>query len=371
LVNNIAGQAEFLAKNNTSRHALGMSAQPAVPFVPAIPAVSRIGRFYITRELGRGTVGCVYLGHDPVIGREVAIKTFNPRLTPAEKNRYEQQFINEARAAGRLSHPHIVTIYDASIEGGTIYIAMEYLQGRELNKLLDGGHRFMPDEVASIAWKIADALDHAHQREVVHRDIKPANIFMVKDDQPKLVDFGIARAPNRVADKTANPDEPYTICTGNNLLGTPNYMSPEQATGKPMDARTDIYSLGAVMYEMLVGRKPFQSESADKLMQQIAYKAPPAPHELDARIPVALSQIVMKAMSKRPEKRHQNAEQMALDIKRYLVRQRRARRRLRIPMPALAQRDPQSASAKRRALFWIGYLGLAVAASVTGIGLMS
>lgn len=345
-----------------------MSFQPAVPFTPVSPAVSRIGRFYITRELGRGTVGCVYLGHDPVIGRELAIKTFNPRLTPTEKRSYEQQFINEARAAGRLSHPHIITIYDASIEGGTTYIAMEYLQGRELNKVLDSGHRFTPDEVASIVWKIADAINHAHQREVVHRDIKPANIFMVKDDQPKLVDFGIARAPNRVGDNSANPDEPYTIYTGNNLLGTPNYMSPEQAMGKPVDARTDIYSIGAVMYEMLVGHKPFQSESAEKLLQQIAYKAPPAPHELDARIPVALSQIVMKAMGKRPEKRYQDAEKMALDIKRYLVRQRRARRRLQIPVPALEQRDLHGA--KRSVLIVVGYMTLAAAVVVAVASLL-
>jgi len=347
-----------------------MSFQSAAPFTPISPAVSRIGRFYITRELGRGTVGCVYLGHDPVIGRDLAIKTFNPRLTPAEKYRYEQQFINEARAAGRLSHPHIITIYDASIEGSAIYIAMEYLQGRELNKLLDNKHRFKPDEVATIIWKIADALDHAHKREVIHRDIKPANIFMVTNDQPKLVDFGIARAPNRVGSNTANPDEPYTMFGGNNLLGTPNYMSPEQATGKPIDARTDIYSLGAVMYEMLTGRKPFQSESADKLLHQIAYKAAPAPHELDPRIPVALSQIVMKAMGKRPEKRYQEAEIMALDIKRYLVRQRRARRRLQIPVPALEQRDPNGFIPKRNALVWVGYLTLAATAAAIGASLL-
>ena len=340
-----------------------MPSPSAVPLAPNTPAVSRIGRFYITRELGRGALGCVYLGHDPVIGRDVAIKTFNPRLTPAERSRHEQQFINEARATGLLSHPNIVTVHDASVENGTTYIVMEYLQGRELDKILDSGHRFTPDDVASIVWKIADALNHAHRKEVIHRDVKPANIFMVADDQPKLVDFGIARAPNRIADKNAGPDDPLTLMAGSRLVGTPNYMSPEQATGKAVDARTDIYSLGAVMYEMLVGRKPFHSESAEKLMQLIAYKAPPVPHELDARIPQALSEIVMKAMSKRPEKRYETAEKMALDIKRYLVRQRRARRRMKIPMPALAQRDPQVMHISRKSLFWIGGLLLAVAAS--------
>jgi serine/threonine-protein kinase len=332
--------------------------------MPNSPAISRIGRFYITRELGRGTVGCVYLGHDPVIGREIAIKTFNPRLTLTEKNRFGQQFINEARAAGCLSHPHIVTIYDTSVESGATYIAMEYLQGRELNKTLDSGHRFLPDEVASIVWKIADALDHAHRNGVVHRDIKPANIFMVKDEVPKLIDFGIARSPNRLADKPSD-DEPYTMFRNNDLLGTPNYMSPEQACGKQVDSRTDIYSLGAVMYEMLVGQKPFQSESADKLLQQIAYKAPPAPHEIDSRVPAVLSQIVMKAMSKRPEKRYQTAEKMALDIKRYLLRERRARR-LKIDMPAMKQPGPAWLPASRRVRFLFGYISLAAAAAIAG-----
>ena len=304
--------------------------------VPANPGINRIGRFCIVRELGRGTTGCVYLAHDPVIGRDIAIKTFNPNASFAERHRVEQQLINEARTAGGLAHPNIVTIYDASSEGGTTYIVMEYLQGRELSKMLDQGYRFSPDEVGSIGWKIADALDHAHQREVIHRDIKPANIFMVKDNQPKLVDFGIARSPKRIAGPDADEDEPYTLVQSKCLLGTPNYMSPEQALGRPVDARTDIYSLGAVMYEMLVGRKPFHAESTDKLLQHIAYKAPRSPHELDPRIPPVLSDIIMKAMSKRPEKRYQTAEKMALDVKRFLLRERRARQ-LQLPIAALDQ----------------------------------
>jgi len=326
------------------------------------PAISRIGRFHITRELGRGTVGCVYLGHDPVIGRDIAIKTFNPRLTLTEKKSYEQQFVNEARAAGRLSHPNIVTVYDASVENGTTWIATEYLQGRELNKVLNSGHRFTPDEVASIVWKVADAIDHAHSREVVHRDIKPANIFMVKDDLPKLIDFGIARSPNRISSKE-DDDEPYTIFRNNELLGTPNYMSPEQASGKPVDASTDIYSLGAVMYEMLTGRKPFHAERAEKLLQQIAFKAPPAPHEIDDRVPVVLSKIVMKAMSKRPEKRYQTAGKMALDVKRYLLRER-SERQLHIHVPTMEQKATVSLSIKRGLLLLSGCLLLAAAAAI-------
>ncbi len=298
------------------------------------PAIRRMGRFYITRELGRGSVATVYLGRDPVIDRDVAIKTFSTKLTPAERKLHEPQFINEARAAGRLAHPGIVTIYDASSEGGTTYIAMEYLQGKELSRMLDSGQRFSFDDVASIAWKIADALDYAHKNGVIHRDIKPANIFIVRDRQPKIVDFGIARAPNRVADQLSHGDEPYTMFQQNNLLGTPNYMSPEQALGRETDHCTDIYSLGATMYEMLTGKKPFHSVRTDQLLQLIAYKAPPSPHDLDPTVPIALSDIVMKAMSKRPEKRYQSGEEIVLALKRYLTRERRDRQHKPILIPA-------------------------------------
>lgn len=297
------------------------------PSSDSSPGLSRVGRFYVTRELGRGTTGCVYLGHDPVVGRDIAIKTLNPRLTFAERNRKACQLINEARAAGRLAHPHIVTVYDASSEGTTPYIAMEYLQGQELHRILASGRRYKPDEVASIAWKLADALDHAHRNQVIHRDIKPSNIFLISDDHPKLMDFGIARAPNRMGDSDGESDPGYTMFRPNSPLGTPNYMSPEQAQGKPADERSDIYSLGAVMFEMLTGRTPFEAEDTDALLQQIAFRAPPIPFEIDPNIPHRLSHIVMKAMSKRPEKRYQDAQKMALEIKRFLLRERRDRRR--------------------------------------------
>jgi serine/threonine protein kinase len=302
---------------------------------PEKPTLSRAGRFYITRELGRGTVGCVYLAHDPVIGRDVALKTLNLRLPSVERSRQTNLLINEARAAGRLCHPHIVTVYDASSEGNTPYIAMEYLQGRELHRILADGHSYKPDDVASIGWKLADALDHAHRNGVVHRDIKPSNIFVIRDDQPKLMDFGIARAPNRVG-KEESEDDGYTMFRPNSRLGTPNYMSPEQAQGKPADERSDIYSLGAVLYEMLTGRTPFEEENPDKLLQQIAYKAPPALYEVKPDLPPTLAQIVTKAMSKRPEKRYQDAQQMALDLKRHLLRERAERRRRSIASAAPA-----------------------------------
>lgn len=325
--------------------------------------VNRVGRFHILRELGRGALGSVYLGHDPVIDRHVAIKTFNPRLTSVEKKQYEQQLINEARAAGRLSHPHIVTIFDASCEGGTSYIAMEYLQGLELSKRLETGDRFRPDDVAAIIFKIADALEYAHKNGVIHRDIKPANIFLV-GDQPKVVDFGIARAPNRVSDKPLE-SQPFTLFH-NNLLGTPNYMSPEQALGQAVDVRTDIYSLGAVMYEMLTGCKPFKSRDNTRLLQQIAYKNPPAPHAVDAGIPLILSHIVAKAMSKRPEKRYQHAEEMAQDIKRYMIAEKRSRKLRQLDLPEPEQSKSKPETAKGRKIFWLSCIAGLAALSMLG-----
>jgi len=294
-------------------------------------AVNRIGRFRIIRELGRGTIGCVYLGHDPIIDREVAIKTFLPSMPAPQRKRVQEQFINEARASGRLSHANIVTIYEACSEGNTTYIAMEYLQGTELHRMLTAKHKFSTSDVASIIYRLANALDFAHRNNVVHRDIKPANIFLLADNQPKLMDFGIARAPNRVADQyAATNDAPFTLYCKENLLGTPNYMSPEQATYSPVDHRTDIYSLGAVMYEMLTGRRPFVAENVEKLLDKIAHRAPKAPHEIDPEIPQGLSDIVMRALSKRPEKRHASAAELAEEIKRYVLAGKRRRQEDRI-----------------------------------------
>ncbi|MGZ3241683.1 MAG: serine/threonine protein kinase [Burkholderiaceae bacterium] len=331
------------------------------------PAINRVARFHILRELGRGSIGSVYLAHDPVIDRDIAIKTFSPKISAATKKQYEQQFINEARAAGRLSHPNIVTIFDAANENGTTYIAMEYLQGRELSKILKKDLPYTSDDAATIIWKVAEALDYAHKNGVVHRDIKPANIFIVADNQPKLVDFGIARIPNRLAEKTVSLDDAPNTLFHNNLLGTPTYMSPEQATGRQVDLRTDIYSLGAVMYELLAGRKPFQSKNTEKLLQLIAFKAPPAPHEVNPKVPAELSRIVMRAMSKRPEKRYQDANEMALDLKRYLIKGKRERKQLKIPLDMADQmEDASNDPSSRRRLYWMGCIALIGAIAVVG-----
>jgi serine/threonine protein kinase len=283
---------------------------------------ARIGRFLVVRELGRGTTGSVYLARDPVIDREVAIKTFSPIHSAESRKSRRQQFINEARAAGRLSHPCIVTIFEAFNEGETTYIAMEHLEGTELSKMLARGVRFPPKDVALIVKRLAQALEYAHKHDVVHRDIKPSNIFMLARQQPKIVDFGIARAPNRLAADGWAGGTPYTMFR-NNVMGTPNYMSPEQALGRPADLRTDIYSLGVVMYEMLTGRRPFDSVDTNDLLHQVATRTPRAPHAIDVNVPQALSNIAMRAMARQPNKRYQRADELLVDLKRYLAQQGR------------------------------------------------
>lgn len=329
------------------------------------PAISRVGRFRIERELGRGSIGTVYLSHDPIIDRSIAVKTLNSQLPLGQKKQYEQHFINEARAAGRLSHPNIVTIFDASSENGTTYIAMEYLRGQELSRMLEAGHQFSLEEKVIIALKIAEALHYAHKNGVIHRDIKPANIFIVEDNQPKVVDFGIARSPNRIPEHEG--DQAYTLFK-NNLLGTPNYMSPEQAMGRPVDHRTDLYSLGVIMYEMLAGRKPFKSRDTGHLLQQIAFIVPPVPHTINPNLPIVLSNIVMKALSKRPEKRYQSGHEMARDIRRFLATEKRNRRNQEQSAGAIEVKktEQRAAPLKRRRLLWAGCAVMAGAIAAIG-----
>ncbi|HTD03064.1 serine/threonine-protein kinase [Undibacterium sp.] len=329
-----------------------------LPNMPASPGLSkrRVGRFYLTSELGKGSNGAVFLGHDPVIDRDVAIKTLATTPGLADKKQREQQFINEARAAGRLSHPNIVTIYDASSEGGTSFIAMEFLQGQDLREALAAGRRFDSIETANIVSKVASALAYAHENGVIHRDIKPANIFILPNNQPKVVDFGIARAPNRILSDQAKPEQ---TLFNNNILGTPNYMSPEQAMGQQVADTTDVYSLGAVMYEMLTQQKPFQGQNIDKLLQQIAHKTPKAPSELNPGVPTALSSIVMKAMQKNPADRYASAAEMGQALDKFLERDKRLKRKR--GRPADDSRGRQVHTTERGSLFWLSCAAVIVA----------
>lgn len=321
---------------------------------PAKAPMRRIGRFTITDKLGSGSNGNVMLGHDPVIDRPVAIKILNNPGAASDKKQREQQFINEARAAGRLSHPNIVTIYDASTEGNTTFIAMEFLQGKDLRELMSNGKRFDVIEAASIGYKVANALAFAHNQGVIHRDIKPANIFLVGDNQPKVVDFGIARVPNRAVDADGQPQTLFK----NNLMGTPNYMSPEQAASQPVTALTDVYSLGATLYEMLTNQKPFPSSDFDKLMYNIARKTPKSPDLINPEVPERLAHIVMKAMQKKPHRRYKSAAEMALALNKFLAKEKRARRSGR--SSSSAAKTSRFGSEKSN-LFWLGWASFIIA----------
>jgi len=263
---------------------------------------TQLARFQILGELGRGAMGVVYRARDPALDRTVAIKTILLPLDPVERASYEARFLQEARAAGRLAHPAIITIYDVGREGDLAYIAMEMLEGMDLRQRLAQG-RMSPHEAATVAMQVADGLAFAHEHGVVHRDIKPANIMLLRGERVKLMDFGIARL--QASDVKTQ--------TGV-LLGTPKYMSPEQVAGRPLDERSDIFSLGGVLYEMWTGRAPFGGADVSQLMHNIASATPVAPSRLAALPPIA-DLIATRALAKDPAARYQKARDLAADLR--------------------------------------------------------
>jgi serine/threonine-protein kinase len=262
------------------------------------PMPKTIGRFTILNEIGRGSYGVVWAAHDPVLGREVAIKVI-PLAREAEfRTQIEANFLREAKSAGAMSHPSIVTIYDAGKTDAFAYIAMERLHGQDLHEYLSGGNRMSPRQAASMMMRLADAIHYANKRGLVHRDIKPSNIFLSRDLRPKLLDFGTALAP---APRDAKDQGTR------HLVGTPNYMSPEQAKGEPLDARSDIFSLGTILYELLTGRRAFDGRTIDETLEQVTAAHPRAVDKLRPETPPPLSAIVRKAMERDPAQRYQKA----------------------------------------------------------------
>ncbi|MCC6609214.1 MAG: serine/threonine protein kinase [Burkholderiales bacterium] len=268
--------------------------------------LEQLGRYRIQAELGRGAMGIVYRARDPVIDREVAIKTIRIDLARDELARFETRFFTEVRAAGRLSHPNIVTVHDAGRESGLVYVTMELLEGPSLADLLAAHTPVAPARIATIGAQIADALAYAHAQGIVHRDVKPANIILVRDQVPKLTDFGVARLPSAASTLAGT------------LVGSPRYMSPEQITAQAMDGRSDVFSLGVVLYELLTGEAAFEADSLHAVMHRVVTHAPPSPATLNPRVPAALDRIVCRAIAKRPEDRYPTARALAVDLKRFV-----------------------------------------------------
>src|SRR5215469_6184742 len=270
--------------------------------------IAKAGRYEILGELGRGAMGVVYRATDPVIGRPVAVKTIrlSEEGTGLNRNELLSRFQTEARAAGLLTHPNIVVVYDAGEENGLYYITMELVEGKSLQSLLDGGHAFPVPRVLRILEQTCSALAFAHERNVVHRDIKPANLMLTADDTVKVTDFG-----------TAKILQFGTVQQTTHVMGTPSYMSPEQVKGRPVDGRSDIFSLGVVLYEMLTGEKPFPGQSITTVIYKIVNEDPVPPRQLNPSIHPGLNEIVLKALAKEPEVRYQSCREMLEDLKSY------------------------------------------------------
>ena len=264
-----------------------------------------LGRYEIVAELGKGAMGVVYRANDPMLNRAVAIKTIN--MAEAENEgvaEYEARFYQEAKAAGGLNHPNIVIIYDIGRSGNLVYMAMEYVEGKELRELLTEGQSLPVVQAVDIAAQVADGLAYAHQHHVIHRDIKPANILITSDGRAKIADFGIARM--RSAETRTQ--------TGV-IMGSPKYISPEQVVGKRADHRSDIFSLGVILYQCLTGTTPFNGDGLSALMYQITNYDPPAPSTMNSQVPVMLDYIMAKVLNKAPESRYQSGSDFANDLR--------------------------------------------------------
>jgi serine/threonine-protein kinase len=261
-----------------------------------------LGRFQVEKELGKGAMGVVYQGRDPKINRVVAIKTMalSQEFEGDELADVKARFFREAETAGRLNHPHIVTIYDAGEEHDLAFIAMEFLKGQDLVPYTKADHLLPLPTVMSIVARVAEALDYAHKNNVVHRDVKPANIMYEPDsDTVKVTDFGIARLTDSSKTKTGM------------VLGTPSFMSPEQLAGSKVDGRSDLFSLGGTLYQLVTGRLPFEGESLAQLMFQIANKAPADVRSLRPDVPECLVAILDRALTKDINQRYQTGAEMA------------------------------------------------------------
>lgn len=266
--------------------------------------IETVGRYEIIEELGRGAMGVVYKAKDPTIGRTVALKTLRLDVHGLDAAEMVRRFQNEARAAGVLSHPNIVTIYDAGECDGIFYIAMEFIQGTTLHELLAEQHILATEDVIQYSRQICKGLDYAHSHGIVHRDVKPANIMITANGTVKIMDFGIAKAGG-------------SMTSTGQVLGTPNYMAPEQVKGRPLDGRSDLFSFGVILYEMLTGEKPFVGQNVTTIIYKIVNENPIAPRDLDVTVHPGLSAIVTRALAKSPDDRYQTGADLVRDLESY------------------------------------------------------
>lgn len=311
--------------------------EPLTATVPRIdagpksaPTPKTIGRFTVLAEIGRGSYGVVHAAHDPVLAREVAIKLIPLAGDAQFRNQIEASFLREAKSAAGMSHPSIVIIYDAGQTDAFAYIAMERLHGQDLHEYLASGNRMSPRQAASMMMRLADAIHYANKRGLVHRDIKPSNIFLSRDLKPKLLDFGTALAP--VLSAAAGRETRH-------LVGTPNYMSPEQAKGDSLDARSDIFSLGTILYELLAGRRAFDGKTIDDTLGMVVSASPKAIEKLRPETPAALCEIVLKAMERDPADRYTKASDLRNALAEYVEGSRTGN-----ADTSVVARDPQPAS---------------------------
>src|SRR3954465_14146128 len=263
------------------------------------------GRYELVRHIARGGMAEVYLAHDNLLDRPVALKVLFPELSVDRS--FVERFRREAQAAANLSHPNIVSVYDWGEEENTYFIVMEYVDGRPLSSLLKSEGTLLPDRAAGICAEVAGALEFAHRNGVIHRDVKPGNVLITADGTVKVADFGIARA--------ANAEENLTQ-TGA-VMGTATYFSPEQAQGTTVDARSDIYSLGVVLYELVTGRPPFSGDNPVTIAYKHVREDPVPPRQRNQAVPAAFEAVIMQAMAKDPANRYSTADELRADLLRF------------------------------------------------------